>query len=84
MDTKAQALAEEAIVALGEGDGPRAGMAIEAAANAESTLMALADAVHLACSELAAHDEIPESTWNMLADAVGPGPLADAVESARH
>jgi hypothetical protein len=44
---------------------------------------ALADAVHLAASELEQSGEITASTWNALADAVGPGPLQGLVEANR-
>lgn len=44
---------------------------------------ALADAIQLAASELEQAGELSESTWNILADAVGPGPLQGLVESVR-
>jgi hypothetical protein len=44
---------------------------------------ALADAVHLAATELEKKGELSEATWNTLADAVGPGPLQGLVESIR-
>lgn len=44
---------------------------------------ALADAVHLAASQLESDGELNEATWNTLADAVGPGPLQGLVESLR-
>jgi hypothetical protein len=43
----------------------------------------LADAVYLAASQLEADEEITPSTWNQLADAVGPGPLQALVEQYR-
>lgn len=44
---------------------------------------ALADAVHLAATQLDEEGKLSGATWDFLADAVGPGPLQSLVESLR-
>ncbi|MGH8925977.1 MAG: hypothetical protein ACREA0_11215 [bacterium] len=44
---------------------------------------ALADAVHLAATQLDEDGALTGPTWDLLADAVGPGPLQGLVESVR-
>ena len=48
-----------------------------------SLIARLADAVYLAASELENEGEISAATWNVVADAVGPGPLQGLVEQVR-
>lgn len=82
---QALSAAERAIEALRRRDAAGARMAVAAAVERDGTgtFGRLADAVYLAASELESEGEIGESTWNHLADAVGPGPLQDLVEAAR-
>jgi hypothetical protein len=77
--------AERAIEALGRKDPAAARMAISTAVDRDQVglFTALADAVHLAASELEATGDLNDATWNTLADAVGPGPLQGLVEAAR-
>ena len=44
---------------------------------------ALSDAVESAAAELDAHDAISTESWDAVAAAVGPGPLAIEVETLR-
>lgn len=77
--------AERSIEALGRGDGSAARMAIATAVERDQVglFSALADAVYLAASELESDGKITASTWNQVADAVGPGPLQALVEQYR-
>lgn len=77
--------AERAIEALGRKDPAAARMAISTAVDRDQVglFTALADAVHLAASQLESKGELTDATWNTLADAVGPGPLQGLVEAAR-
>jgi hypothetical protein len=83
MDPKATSFAEQAIVALGEGDVPSARMCIAQACEFDRNLNQLADAIYLACSELEDDGEVSTSTWNTLGDAVGPTSLLAVVEACR-
>ena len=77
--------AERAIEALGRRDAAAARQAVDTAMEKDQVglFSALADAVHLAVSELEKDGELSEATWNTVADAVGPGPLQGLVESVR-
>lgn len=82
---QAMTAAQSAIEALGRRDAGAARMAISVAVDRdEAELFArLADAVFLAATELEETEEISDSTWNQLGDAVGPGPLLSLVEQVR-
>ncbi len=77
--------AERALEALGRKDPSAARTAVATAMERDQIglFSSLADAVYLAATELERDEEISESTWNQLADAVGPGPLAGIVEQIR-
>lgn len=77
--------AERALEALGRKDPASARTAVATAVERDQIglFSSLADAVYLAASELERDEEISESTWNQLADAVGPGPLQGIVEQIR-
>jgi len=77
--------AERAIEALGRKDAAAARMAISTAIERDQVglFASLADAIYLAASELESDGEIGASTWNQVADAVGPGPLQALVEQYR-
>lgn len=77
--------AERALEALGRKDPASARTAVATAVERDQVglFSSLADAVYLAASELERDEEISESTWNQLADAVGPGPLQGIVEQIR-
>ena len=83
MEQKAQASAEEAIQALGRLDAPLARTSVAEAYDLDHKLGALADSVYLACAEIEEDGRVTTSTWNTLADAVGPGPLVAVVETSR-
>jgi hypothetical protein len=85
LQRQALTAAERAIEALGREDGGAARMAVAQVSEHDrvGSFDSLADAVDLAVSQLEHNGVISESTWNQLADAVGPGPLQDLVESAR-
>lgn len=85
LQRQALTAAERAIEALGRKDHAGARTAIATAMEKDQVglFAALADAVQLAASELEQSGELSESTWNTLADAVGPGPLQGLVESVR-
>lgn len=83
MEAKADALAEEAIRAVGRGDVPTAQIVAAQAYHLDHGLAALLDAVNLACAEIEDRGQASTSTWNCLADAVPPGPLRAVVESSR-
>ena len=89
MDGQAQrqalTAAERALEALGRKDSAGARSAVATAVEKDQVglFAALADAVYLAASQLEADDEISASTWDVLADAVGPGPLQGVVEQMR-
>lgn len=83
MDSKPQGLIEEAIRALGQGDVAMARTFIAQAHEIDRSLSALADVVYLACAELEEEGVVSMSTWNTLADAVGPGALLGVVEASR-
>jgi hypothetical protein len=85
LQRQALTAAERAIEALGRRDAAAARMAVATAVERDQVGLfgALADAVHLAASELEQSGEITASTWNALADAVGPGPLQGLVEANR-
>jgi len=85
LQRQALTAAERAIEALARKDAAGARMAVETAVEKDQVglFSALADAVHLAATELEERGEIGESTWDMLADAVGPGPLLGLVEESR-
>jgi len=84
MDKKALVFAEDAILAVGEGDAAMARTCIAQACEVDNSLSAIADAIYLACSELENGGSVSTSTWNTIGDAVGPGPLSGVVESNRH
>ncbi|MGQ0848149.1 MAG: hypothetical protein ACT4OP_03380 [Actinomycetota bacterium] len=77
--------AERAIEALGRGDAVTARSAVAMAVEKDQagSFAALADAVHLAATELDQEGALTGPTWDTLADAVGPGPLQGLVESVR-
>ena len=83
MDENARDAALEAVVALGHHSPAEARTAMAEAVAVDPSLGRLADAVYLACAQLEADDGISDPTWNQLADAAGPGPIADAVEQMR-
>ncbi|HEY7470458.1 MAG TPA: hypothetical protein VIC07_13110 [Acidimicrobiia bacterium] len=83
MNAKADAFAEEAILAVGRGDVAGARIAVAQAYDIDHALAALVDAVHLACAEIEEDGTVSTSTWNTLADAVAPGHLLVVVESSR-
>jgi hypothetical protein len=85
LQRQALTAAERAIEALGRRDHAAARTAIATAVEKDQVglFAALADAIQLAASELEHGGELSESTWNVLADAVGPGPLQGLVESVR-
>lgn len=89
MDGQAQrqalTAAERALEALGRKDPGAARSAVATAVERDQVglFASLADAIYLAASQLEEDKEIPESTWNQLADAVGPGPLQALVEQLR-
>lgn len=83
MDPKAVGFAEEAIRALARKDVPAALAAVSQAHAADHSLEPLADAVYMACAQLEEEGRLAIATWNALADAVGPGPLAAVVEESR-
>ena len=83
MEKKAQGSAEEAIRALGRLDAPLARASVAEAYDLDHALGALADSVYLACAEIEEDGRVATSTWNTLADAVGPGPLVAVVETSR-
>lgn len=85
LQRQALSAAEHAIEALGRRDPAGARMAVATAVERDQVgvFSRLADAVYLAAARLESDDEIDESTWDTLADAVGPGPLQALVEQAR-
>ncbi len=85
LQRQALTAAERAIEALGRRDPAGARMAVATAVEKDQVgaFAQLADAVYLAASQLEADEEITASTWNQLADAVGPGPLQAMVEQYR-
>jgi hypothetical protein len=83
MDAKAVAFVEEAIRAVARGDVGAARTAVAGAYDADHTLGAVADAIYLACWQIEEDGQVTTSTWNTLADAVGPGPLSSVVEESR-
>jgi hypothetical protein len=85
LQRQALSAAERAIEALGRKDPGAARMAVATAVERDQAglFASLADAVHMAASELENRGELSEATWNVLADAVGPGPLQGLVESLR-
>ena len=83
MDSKAQAFVEEAIRAVARKDVTGARTAVAEAYDADHSLGAVADAIYLACGQLEENGRVTTSTWNTLADAVGPGPLLSVVEESR-
>jgi len=82
---QAQQAAEHAIEALSQGDAATARAAVDVAVEKDQSgsFGALADAVHLAATQLDEEGRLPGPTWDFLADAVGPGPLQGLVESLR-
>lgn len=89
MDGQAQrqalTAAERAIEALGRGETAAARSAVATAVERDQVglFARLADAVYLAASEMENDGEISPATWNVVADAVGPGPLQGLVEQVR-
>jgi hypothetical protein len=83
MDPKAVAFVEEAIRALARRDVGVARTAVSEAYEADHSLGAVADAIHFACWQIEEDGRVTTSTWNTLADAVGPGPLSSVVEESR-
>lgn len=82
---QALSAAEAALEALGRKDPVSARAAVSTAVERDETgtFSSFADAIYLAASELEEGGEISESTWNQLADAIGPGPLQGIVEQIR-
>ena len=83
MDSKAQAFVEEAIRAVARTDVAGARTSIAEAYDTDHTLGAVADAIYLACWQIEEDGRVTTSTWNTLADAVGPGHLLAVVEESR-
>ena len=83
MDSKAQAFVEEAIRAVARTDVAGARTSIAQAYDTDHTLGAVADAIYLACWQIEEDGRVTTSTWNTLADAVGPGHLLAVVEESR-
>jgi len=83
MDPKAVAFVEEAIRAVARGDVGGARTAVAEAYEADHSLGAVADAINFACWQIEEGGRVTTSTWNTLADAVGPGPLSSVVEESR-
>jgi hypothetical protein len=83
MNSKAEALAEEAIRAVGHHDVAGARIAVAQSYDLDHALGALVDAVHLACAEIEEEGRVSIATWNTLADAVASGHLLAVVESSR-
>lgn len=83
MEEKAKRFTEEAILALGRLDPASARTAISEAFDADHSVGALADVVHLACSEIESDDGVSTATWNTLADAVESPELLAVVEASR-
>lgn len=82
---QAQQAAERAIEALSQGDAVTARAAVDVAVEKDQSglFAALADAVHLAATQLDDEGRLSGPTWDFLADAVGPGPLQSLVDSLR-
>ncbi len=85
LQRQALTAAERSLEALGRGEPGAARTAVAQAVERDQVgaYVGLADAVDVAASELESGNKISESTWNMLADAVGPGPLAALVDQFR-
>jgi predicted outer membrane protein len=85
LQRQALTAAEHAIEALGRGDPAGARQAVATAVERDQVgvFARLADAVHLAATELESDDVISAAAWDQLADAVGPGPLQGLVEQVR-
>lgn len=85
LQRQALTAAERAVEALGRRDvgGARSAIATAVERDQIGLFAMLADAVHLAASELESDEQISEATWNQLADAAGPGPLQGLIESVR-
>ncbi|HLF61827.1 MAG TPA: hypothetical protein VI980_11690 [Acidimicrobiia bacterium] len=83
MDAKAQAFVEEAIRAVARQDVAGARTAVAEAYDADHSLGAVADAIYFACSQIEEDGRVTTSTWNTLADAVGPGHLLAVIEESR-
>lgn len=76
---------ERAIEALAERDPDDARIAITQALDSQpsASLHRLADAVHVAASEIEDNQEVSSATWDQLADTVSSGPLLELVEQMR-
>ena len=83
MNAKAEALAEEAIRAVGRLDVAGARIGVAQAYDLDHDLGPLVDAVHLACAEIEHDGGVSTATWNTLADAVTSAHLLVVVESSR-
>jgi len=83
MDSKAVAFVEEAIRAVARSDVAGARTAVAAAYDVDHSLGAVADVIYFACWQIEEDGRVTTSTWNILADAVGPGPLLSVVEESR-
>ncbi|HKZ25913.1 MAG TPA: hypothetical protein VJ398_09010 [Acidimicrobiia bacterium] len=77
--------AERAVEALGQADigGARTAAARAAELDQVGLFGGLVVAVELAASDLESNGKIKETTWNVLADSVGPGPIAGLIEAVR-
>ncbi len=82
---RALTAAEQAIQALGAGDGGKAVGAAGRAAELDQigAFAALRSAVDAAAADLESGGAVSSRSWDALAAAVGPGPLAAAVAAAR-
>ncbi len=82
---RALTAAEQAIQALAAGHGERAAAAAARAAELDQigVFAGLPEAVAAAVGELTGGDSVSAASWDGLAAAVGPGPLAAAVAEAR-
>ncbi len=82
---RALTAAEQAIQALGAGDGDRAVAAARRAAELDQVgaFADLVGAVAVAAADLTASGAVGTAAWDGVAAAVGPGPLAVEVEALR-
>lgn len=83
METEARIFLEEAIQSIGRRDVAAARMSVAQAFEVDRKIGALADVLHLACSEIEEDGGVSTATWNTLADAVDSPDLAAVVEGSR-
>ncbi len=82
---RALTAAEQSIQALGAGDGPKAVTAARRAAELDQigAFAGLPTAVESAATDLETTGAISDASWDAVAQAVGPGPLANEVAALR-